>query len=117
MVSVIVPYLFYQPIDEKIKTRPLRFLAKENPNMEKTFIGLQYDVRLISIDFYKVLGHEVFSPECSINQSNHSISVRLLILFCSRVFISRSYENHFIDNYGFFLLGTGQCVSLSVSKR
>ena len=29
----------------------------------------------------------------SINQSNRSISVRLLFLFCSRVFISRSYEN------------------------
>ena len=48
----------------------------------------------------------VFSPErslnqpkatrvCirSINQSNRSISVRLLFLFCSRVFIPRSYEN------------------------
>ena len=29
----------------------------------------------------------------SINQSNRSISVRLLFLFCSRVFIPRSYEN------------------------
>ena len=99
MVSVSVRYLFYQPIDEKIKTRPLRFPAKENPNMEKTFIGLQYDVRLISIDFYKVLGHEVFSPERSINQSNLSISVHLLFLFCSRFFISKSYENHFFKNY------------------
>ena len=51
-------------------------------------------------------GYEVFSPEHSLNQpkatsvcilstkqSNRSISVRLLFLFCSRVFISRSYEN------------------------
>ena len=51
----------------------------------------------------KVLRREVFSPKrslnqpkatrvCirSINQSNRSISVRLLFLFCSRVFISRS---------------------------
>ena len=30
---------------------------------------------------------------CSINQSNRFISVRLLFLFCSRVFISKSYEN------------------------
>ena len=50
--------------------------------------------------------HEVFSAErslnqpkatrvCmrSINQSNRYISVRLLFLFCSPVFISRSYEN------------------------
>ena len=34
MVSVSVRYLFYQPMDEKIKTWPLRFLAKETPNME-----------------------------------------------------------------------------------
>ena len=30
-----VRYLFYQPLDGKIKTWPLRFPAKENPNMEK----------------------------------------------------------------------------------
>ena len=61
---------------------------------------------LVSIDFWEVFGHEVFSPErslnqpkatrvCvrSINQSNRFISVRLLFPFCSRVFISRSYEN------------------------
>ena len=42
-------YLFYQPMDEKIKTWPLRFPAKENPNMEKALfdwpIVLQYDVK------------------------------------------------------------------------
>ena len=32
----------------------------------------------------------------SINQSNRSIYIRLLFLFCLRVFISRSYENHSI---------------------
>ena len=65
--------------------------------------------REVSIDFYKVPVHEVFSPErslnqlkatrvCirSINQSNRSISVPLLFLFCSRVFISRPYENRSI---------------------
>ena len=115
MVSVSVRYLFYQPMDEKIKTWILRFPAKENPDMEKTLfnwpIVLQYDVkakyRLISRKFFR---HEGFSPECSlynqpkatrvcirsINQSNRSISVRLLFRFCSRVFISRSYENHSI---------------------
>ena len=111
MVSVIVRYLFYQQMDEKIKTWPLRFLAKENLNMEKALfdwpIMFQYDVkakyRLISRKFF---GHEVFSPERSLNQpkatrvcirsidqSNRSIFVRLLFLFCFRVFISRSYEN------------------------
>ena len=49
MVSVSVRYLFYQPMDEKIKTWALRFPAKENPNMEKALfdwpILLQYDVQ------------------------------------------------------------------------
>ena len=49
MVSVSVRHLFYQAMDEKIKTWPLRFPAKENPNMEKALfdwpIVLQYDVK------------------------------------------------------------------------
>ena len=98
MVSVSLRHLFYQPM----KT----LNPKENPNMEKALfdwpIVLQYDVKaknwLISRKFF---GHEVFSPErllnqpkatrvCirSKNQSNRSISARLLFLFCSRVFIS-----------------------------
>ena len=52
-------YLFYQPIDEKIKTWTLRFPAKENPNMERALfdwpIVLQYATkakyRLISRKF------------------------------------------------------------------
>ena len=62
MVSVSVRYLFYQPVDEKIKTWPLRFPAKENPNVEKAlFVGqivLQYDVkakyRMISRKFSRM---------------------------------------------------------------
>ena len=64
MVSVGVRYLFYQPMDEKIKTWALRFPAKENPNMEKAL----FDKPIKSLK-----------------------SVRLLFLFCSGVFISRSY--------------------------
>ena len=100
-------------LDEKIKTWTLRFPAKENPNMEKALfdwpIVLQYDVkakyRLISRKFSVM---KFFSAErslnqpkatrvCvrSINQSNRSISFRLF-LFCSRVFISRSYKNRSI---------------------
>ena len=102
--------LFYQPVDEKIKTWPLRFPTKENPSMEKALfdwlIVSQYDVkakyRLISRKFS---GMKFFHPSSlnqpkatrvcirSLNQSNRSISVRSLFLFCSRVFISRSYEN------------------------
>ena len=87
------------------------FSRRRNPNMENALfdwpILLQYAVkanyRWISRKFF---GHEVFSPErllkqpkatrvCirSINQSNRSISVCLLFLFCSLVFISRSYKN------------------------
>ena len=114
MVSASVRYLFYQSMDEKIKIWTLRFPAKENPNTEKPLfdwpVVLQYDVkakcRLISRKFF---GHEVFSAESSlnhpkatrvcirsINQSARSISVRFLLLFCLRVFISRSYENRSI---------------------
>ena len=66
--------------------------------------------RLIS---RKLLGMKFFSPErslnqpkatgvCvrSINQSNRSISVRLFFLLCSRVFISRSYENRCNKSFG-----------------
>ena len=108
MVSVSVRYLFYQPMDEKIKTWNLRFPAKENPNMEKALfdwpIVLQYDVKakypLISRKFS---GMKFFSPAhslnqskptrvCirSINQSNRSISVRLWFHFV-RAF---SFQNH-----------------------
>ena len=70
MVWVTVRYLFYQPVDEKIKTWPLRFPAKENPNIEKALfdwpIALHYDVkakyRLISRKFS---GIKFFSPERS----------------------------------------------------
>ena len=48
-VSVSVRYLFYQPVDGKIKAWTLRFLAKEKPNMEEALfdwpIVLQYDVK------------------------------------------------------------------------
>ena len=65
MVSVTVRYLFYQPMDDKIKTWTLRFPAIENPNTEKALVDwpivLQYDVkakyRLICT---RVFGHEVF---------------------------------------------------------
>ena len=94
--------LFYKPVDEKIKTWTLRFPAKENPNLGKVLfdwpIVLQYNVkakyRLISRKFF---GHEVFQPSARLTnqkprafgfvrhtKSSRSISVRLLLLFCSR---------------------------------
>ena len=75
MVSVSVRYLFYQPMDEKIKTWPLRFLAKENPNMEKALFDwpfvLQYDVKakygLVSIKFS---GMKFFHPSVRLTNQN-----------------------------------------------
>ena len=49
----------YQPIDEKVKTWTPRFPSKENPNMHGESI-VQLAIR--------VLGHEIFSPERSLNQ-------------------------------------------------
>ena len=82
MVSVSDRYLFHQPMDEKIKTQPLRFPAKENRNMQRALfdqpIVLQYDVkakyRLISIATRVCIR--------SIDQTNSSFPLRLLFLFC-----------------------------------
>ena len=94
-------------MDEKIKT------AKENSNMEKALfdwqIVFQYNVKAkYRLICRKFSGMKFFHPKRSlnqpkatrvfirsINQSNRSISVHfhLLLLFCSGVFISRSYEN------------------------
>ena len=140
MVSVSVRYLYYQPMDEKIKTGTLGFPAKENPNMERALFDwpmvLQYDVklkyRLISRKFF---GREVFSTERSrnqpkatrvrfrsTNQSNRSISVRLFFLFCSRLFIARSHENRSICiriNNHFHLQGskTSWILSCALDKQ
>jgi len=64
--------LFYQPMGEKIKRRPLRFPVKENSNMEKALfdwpIVLQYDVKskywLISRKFS---GMKFFHPSVRLN--------------------------------------------------
>ena len=113
-------------MDDKVETWTLRFPAKENPYMEKALfdwpIVLQYDVKAISRKFF---GHEVFSAERSLNQpkatrvcirstnqSNRCISVRLLFLFCLRVFISRSYENRSKPLDGIHIVY--QCVSFNL---
>ena len=67
MVSVRVRYLFYQPMDEKIKTWPVRFPAKENPNMGKALfdwpIVLQYDVKAkYRLTSRKFSGMKFFHP-------------------------------------------------------
>ena len=98
LVSVSVRYLFYQPMDEKIKTWTLRFPAKENPNMEKALfdwpIVLQYDVkakyRLISRKFS---GMKFFQPSVrltnqkprafvSVRQTNQIAVFSFVCCFC-----------------------------------
>ena len=94
MVSVSVRYLFYQPMDEKIKTWTVRFPTNENPNVEKALfdwpIMLQYDVkakyRLISIKFSAERSLTKQKPDAfvsvgSINQSNCSSSFVVSVLF------------------------------------
>ena len=100
MVSVSVRCLFYQPMDEKIKTWTLCFPAKESLNIGEAFVRLanlcQYDAKVQSAECLLNQPKATRVCICSINQSNRSISGRLLFLFCSRVFISRSYENRSI---------------------
>ena len=82
MVSVSVRYLFYQPVDEKIKTWTLRFPSKVNPDMERALFDWpieQNDVkakyRLISRKF---LGMRFFHPSVRLtNQKPRAfVSVR-----------------------------------------
>ena len=83
MVSVSVRYLFFLPMDEKIKTWHLRFPAKKKPNITKASfdwpIVLLYYVkakyRLISRKFS---GMKVFQPSVrSTNQKPSAfVSVR-----------------------------------------
>ena len=123
MVSVSVRYLFYQPVDEKIKTWPLCFPAKENPNMEKALfdwpIVLQHDVkakyRLISRKFS---GMKFFHPTvCLTNQKTRAfVSARWTnhialfpfvswFSFVRAFFISRSNENRSINGIKKFRSG------------
>ena len=75
---------------------------------------LQYDVKAKYRLILESSWTGSFSSECSLNQpkamcvcirlisrSNHSICVCLFFLFYSRVFISRSYENHSIPRMFF----------------
>ena len=77
MVLVSVGYLFDQPVDEKIKTQPLCFPAKENPNMERGLfdwpIMLQFDFKakywlisrkFSSIDFFHQSIHLTNQKPC-----------------------------------------------------
>ena len=77
MVWVSVSYLFYQPMDEKIKIWTPRFPTKENPNMEKALLDwpivLQYDIkakyRLISRKFP---GMKFFHPNVRLTNQSHT---------------------------------------------
>ena len=84
IVSVSVRYLFYKPMDEKIKTWTIRFPAKENTiKGEKALfdgpIVLQYDIKAkYAIDFLKFSGINVSYPSVRLtNQKPRTfVSVR-----------------------------------------
>ena len=105
MVSISVCYLFYQQMDEKDKTWTLRFPPKKtliwrrHCSIDQSCCSMTSKRFLESssgMKFIQPSVHLTNQARCicihSINQSNGFISVRLLFLFCSRVFISRSYE-------------------------
>ena len=80
MVLVSVRYLFYQPMDEKIKTWTLRFPAKENTNMEKALfdwpIVLQYDVKAkYRLNSRKFLGMKFFHPNVRLTNQKPRVFV------------------------------------------
>ena len=124
MVSVSVRYLFNQPMDDRIRTWTLRFPAKENPSIEKALIDwpnvLQYDVKakyqLISSKFYRTWSF--FTQAFAWPTKSHarlypfdkpikSLYFRSFFLFCSRVFISRIYENRSIIKKNSIATGLG----------
>ena len=78
----------------------------KDQNMDSSFSLMHVEKTLFDWPKIEKKKNRVFSPEHSLNQpkatsvcilstnqSNRSISVCSLFLFCSRVFISRSYEN------------------------
>ena len=71
MVSVTVRYLFYQPMDDKVKTCTLRFPAIENPNTEKALVDwpiVLQSKRIIDWFLREFSGMKFFSPERTLNQ-------------------------------------------------
>ena len=121
MVSVSVRYLFYQPMDEKIKNGLFVFPPKKTPIWRRRCSIGQWCCSMTSkrsIGWFPESSRAwSFPPKrllnqpkstcvciCSINQSNRSISVRLLFLFCSCVFIS--YKNRSINSNDFLFKAT-----------
>ena len=113
MDLVSVRYLLYQSMAEKSKLGLLDFLLKKTLIWRKhCSIGRSCCnmTSKQSIDWVLESSRAwIFFPERSLNQpkatrvsvrsidqSNRSISVHLLFLFCSRAFISRSFENRSI---------------------
>ena len=103
MVSVSVRYLFYQPMDEKIKTWPLSFPPKENPNMEKALfdwpIVLQYDVKAkYGLVSRKFSGMKFFHPSVRLTNQKplafvcvrYTNQIALFLFVCCLLF-SRFY--------------------------
>ena len=110
MVTVSVRYLFYKPMDEKIKTWTLRFPAKENPNIEKALfdwpIVLQYDVKgKYRLTSRKFSGMKFFHqslrltdqnprPFVSVRSTNQIAVFQFVCFFCFVRAFSKSFQGH-----------------------
>ena len=91
MVSVSVLYLFYRQIMKRSKHGLFVFPPK------RTLIWRRHcsiDQSCCSMTSKRSIGWSLESSQARsfFAQSNRSVTVYLLLLFCSRVFISRSYE-------------------------
>ena len=106
MVSISVRYLFYQPMDERIKTWTLCFPdLKESPYMEKTLfdwpIVLQYEVKAkYRLIFEKFSGMKFFHPRVRLtNQNPREVCIHdepIKCLFFRSFVVSVSFESfHF----------------------
>ena len=87
MISASLRRLFYQPMEEKIKTWTLRFPAKENPNMEKALfdrpIVLQYDVKAkFQLISRKFSGVTFVTPSVRLFARFHFKVIRKLLYLC-----------------------------------
>ena len=124
MVSVSVHYLFYQLMDEKIKTWTLRFPTKENPNMGKALFDwpmvLQHDVkakyRLISRKFsgVRIFFTRAFASTIKSRERLYPFDKPIILLyfyFCFvRTFLFQGHTKIALNVFCNVLLVSQECV-------
>ena len=81
MFSVSVRYLFYQPMDEKIKTWTLRFPAKKYANMEKALFDWPIVLQCDAIAKYRLVSRKFsvmkfFHPSVRLTNQKPRVCIR-----------------------------------------